>query len=60
LQQSLDFAKSKNYKSVYLNTTNDLDKAISMYIRAGFIKKLEKVNNSWRDGLTELEFEMLL
>lgn len=60
LQESLDFAKVKNYKSVYLDTTSDLDKAISMYTRAGFIKKLEKANNSWREDLTELEFEMKL
>lgn len=60
LQESLDFVKEKNYKSVYLDTTNDLDKAISMYKRIGFVKKLEKPNNSWREGLTELEFEMKL
>lgn len=60
LQESLDFVKVKNYKSVYLDTTSDLDKAISMYTRAGFVKKLEKANNSWREDLTELEFEMRL
>lgn len=60
LKESLNFAKVKNYKSVYLDTTNDLDKAISMYTRAGFVKKLEKINNSWRENLTELEFEMKL
>jgi len=60
LQEPLDFAKEKNYKKVYLDTTNDLDKAISMYKKIGFIKKLEKPNNSWREGLTELEFEMKL
>ena len=60
LQEALDFVKAKNYKSVYLDTTNDLDKAISMYKRIGFVKKLEKANNSWREGLTELEFEMKL
>lgn len=60
LQESLNFAKVKNYKSIYLDTTNDLDKAISMYTRAGFVKKLEKANNSWREDLTEFEFEMKL
>lgn len=60
LQESLDFVKAKNYKRVYLDTTNDLDKAISMYKKIGFVKKLEKPNNSWREGLTELEFEMEL
>ncbi|EKQ56067.1 MULTISPECIES: helix-turn-helix domain-containing GNAT family N-acetyltransferase [unclassified Clostridium] len=60
LQEALDFAKVKNYNSVYLDTTNDLDKAINMYKKAGFAKKSEKVNNSWREGLIELEFEMQL
>lgn len=60
LQKSLNFVKVKNYKSVYLDTTNDLDKAISMYMRAGFVKKLEKSNNSWREDLTEIELEMKL
>lgn len=60
LQELLDFAKVKNYRSIYLETTSDLNKAISMYTRAGFIKKLEKENNSWREDLTELEFEMKL
>jgi hypothetical protein len=31
-----------------------------MYKRAGFVKKLEKATNSWREGLIELEFEMEL
>lgn len=60
LQKSLNFAKEKNYKSVYLDTTNDLDKAISMYKKAGFVKRSEKANDSWRKDLTELKFEMKL
>lgn len=60
LQESLDFVKEKNYTRVYLDTTNDLEKAINMYKKIGFAKKLEKPNNSWREGLTELEFEMKL
>lgn len=60
LQEALDFVKEKNYKRVYLDTTNDLDKAINMYIKIGFVKKSEKPNNSWREDLTELEFEMKL
>lgn len=60
LQEALDFVKEKNYKRVYLDTTNDLEKAINMYKKIGFVKKLEKPNNSWREDLTELEFEMKL
>lgn len=60
LQEVLDFVKEKNYKRVYLDTTEDLEKAINMYKKIGFVKKLEKLNNSWRAGLIELEFEMKL
>lgn len=60
LQEALDFVKEKNYKRVYLDTTNDLDKAINMYKKIGFVKKSEKPNNSWREDLAELEFEMKL
>lgn len=60
LQEAIDFVKEKNYKRIYLDTTNDLEKAINMYKKIGFVKKLEKPNNSWRDGLIELEFEMKL
>ena len=31
-----------------------------MYTGAGFVKKLEKANNSWLEDLTEIEFEMKL
>lgn len=40
------------------DTTNDLEKAIQLYRKAGFEKVAEKPNNSWREGLMELEFSM--
>lgn len=58
LNYALEFAKEKGYKSIYLDTTSDLEKAISLYQRAGFVKVGEKPNNSWREGLMELEFAM--
>ncbi|EXG86126.1 transcriptional regulator, MarR family with acetyltransferase activity [Clostridium sp. ASBs410] len=60
LNLALAFAREKGYKKVYLSTTNDLEKAISMYTKAGFVKSVEKENRSWRDDLTELEYEMYL
>lgn len=60
LKTALDHCRQKKYKSVYLDTTDDLEKAIAMYEKAGFIKVAEKENNSWREDLTELEFEMEL
>lgn len=60
LDKVLDFAKSKKYKSIYLDTTDDLSRAIKMYTKAGFVKKSEKRNNSWKENVTELEFELKL
>ncbi|WP_461614926.1 bifunctional helix-turn-helix transcriptional regulator/GNAT family N-acetyltransferase [Clostridium sp. Marseille-QA1073] len=60
LNLALAFAREKGYKKAYLKTTNDLEKATSMYTKAGFVKSAEKENPSWRNDLTELEYEMNL
>ena len=60
LNTALDYCRQKGYKSVYLDTTDDLETAISMYEKAGFVKVAEKENHCWREDLTELEFEMKL
>lgn len=58
LNYALAFAKERGYKSIYLDTTSDLEKAISLYKKAGFMQVNEKPNNAWREGLMELEFSM--
>jgi len=58
LDLALAFARKKGYKKAYLKTTNDLEKVISMYTKAGFLKSAEKENSSWRNNLTELEYEI--
>lgn len=60
LNLALEFAKNKGYKSIYLDTTSDLEKAISLYQSVGFTKVSEKPNNSWREDITELEFAKTL
>jgi DNA-binding MarR family transcriptional regulator/N-acetylglutamate synthase-like GNAT family acetyltransferase len=55
---AMSFAREKGFKKVYLETTNDLTRAIGMYTKAGFIKTAEKENRAWRDDLVGLEFEM--
>lgn len=60
LREAIRFAKEAGYRSIFLDTTNDLDTAISMYREAGFQKCGEKPNDEWRQGLLELEFEMNL
>ena len=60
LNDALVYCREKSYKVAYLDTTNDLETAISMYTKAGFVKVSEKENHTWSDELTELEFEMKL
>jgi len=55
---AMSFAREKGFEKVYLETTNDLTRAIGMYTKAGFIKTAEKENRAWRDDLLGLEFEM--
>lgn len=56
LHAAISFAKERGYKSIYLDTTSDLEKTIGLYTSAGFKKTGEKPNNSWREGVTELEY----
>lgn len=60
LNKALDFAKEKQYETIYLDTTSDLQDAIRMYTKAGFKKVSEKANSTWRKDVTELELEMKL
>ncbi|MEA4919675.1 MAG: helix-turn-helix domain-containing GNAT family N-acetyltransferase [Clostridiaceae bacterium] len=60
MNMALDFCRQCGYDSVFLDTTSDLPLAISMYTKAGFVKISEKDNNVWREGVTELEFELKL
>ena len=54
----INSSKQRSYKSLYLDTTSNLEKAIRLYMSAGFKKTGEKPNNSWREGVTELEYAM--
>lgn len=60
LESALSFAREKGYKSVYLDTTDDLEDAVRMYSRAGFTPVASKPNDSWRAGVNELEMELSL
>lgn len=60
LNEALAFCRQKRYAAVYLTTTDDLNKAIGMYTKAGFVKVSERENHFWADNLIELEFELKL
>lgn len=60
MKKALNYCKQGNYKSVYLDTTDDLKEAIAMYTREGFMKISEKENHMWAENVNELEFELNL
>ncbi|WP_462408539.1 GNAT family N-acetyltransferase [Neobacillus sp. Marseille-QA0830] len=60
LNEAIAYCRQKGFKTVYLDTTDDLDQAIGMYTRAGFVIVAEKENHTWSDNLMELEFELNL
>jgi len=53
---ALEYCRKMQYPMVYLETCDDLPKAISMYKRAGFVLAKETPNDAWREGLKEQEY----
>lgn len=60
LNLAVEFARGVGYGSIHLVTTSDLEQAMGMYRKAGFVKVAECPNDSWHIGLKEVEFEMKL
>ena len=47
LSEALNYCKEKGYQNVFLETTEDQEKAIGMYKRVGFRKVAEHENYTW-------------
>jgi len=47
IQTALDFCRKNNYENVFLWTFKGLDKARTLYEKAGFVLIEEKINNEW-------------
>lgn len=60
LNEAISFARKAQYSAIFLDTTEDLDKAISLYQKIGFVKISQKPNDNWRKGLVETRMEMIL
>ena len=56
LHKALEYCRQMQYPLVYLETCDDLKKAISLYTAAGFTLVKETPNDAWRIGLKELEY----
>lgn len=60
LEQAIAFARDTGYKLLYLETTDDVKRALGMYEKAGFVRVGETPNDTWRENVLELEYEMKL
>ncbi len=60
LNDALEYCRSKGYRSVFLETTDDLHQAVSLYTKAGFVRVAAKENHVWADNVTELRLELKL
>lgn len=60
LREAIAFARAAGYKTLCLDAASDLDAALAMFRKAGFTKRGERSNGTWRNGLTEVEMEMKL
>jgi len=56
----LDFIKERGYRGAYLWTTDDLDTAIGLYERAGFVLVEEKKAEDFGQPLNERRYELKL
>jgi peptidyl-dipeptidase Dcp len=58
LQLFIDFAKACKYKSAYLWTTNELDKAHHLYQKIGFTLTAEKPSTGFGKPLIEQRYDL--
>lgn len=58
LGEALEYARSKGFKLVFLETTDDQKTASAMYRKAGFVLKEEKPNCAWGIEHTEQRYEL--
>lgn len=56
LTKAVEFASKAGYVGIQLVTTSDLEKAMSMYRKMGFVEKKRVPNDQWKKGLQEVWF----
>ncbi|AET68406.1 transcriptional regulator [Desulfosporosinus orientis DSM 765] len=60
LKEALQYSREKGYKTLFLENTEDQQKAIKMYTKAGFRKVSAHENHAWGKDLIEQTFELNL
>lgn len=58
--EAVDFSRKMGYKRVILWTFNELEVAIAIYKKFGFVKKEEKAHHLWGRELVEEKYELQL
>ncbi len=57
-REAMDYCQSKAFDRVFLETTDDQEKAIGMYAKAGFRQTGEQANEAWGVRHTERTYEL--
>ena len=61
IQTALDFCRANNYENVFLWTFQGLDKAKTLYEKAGFVLTEKQMNNEWSNvEIIEQKMELKL
>lgn len=57
-REAMTYCRSKGFDRVFLETTDDQEKAIGMYVKAGFRQTGEQANEAWGVRHTERTYEL--
>lgn len=58
--EAMQYCRDKEFRSVFLETTDDQETAICMYVKAGFRKTKEYKDSSWGIEHMEQTYELSL
>jgi DNA-binding MarR family transcriptional regulator/GNAT superfamily N-acetyltransferase len=60
LEETMDYCRQRNYKTVFLWTFRGLDAARHLYQAFGFVPTEEAANDTWKADLVEEKWEMTI
>ncbi|HEY0791632.1 MAG TPA: GNAT family N-acetyltransferase [Chthoniobacterales bacterium] len=60
VETAVSYARAEGYRLVFLWTVQGLERAIGLYVDAGFRRTLEHPGAPWSDSSTEVRYELTL